>query len=152
MRVGFIGLGSQGGPMARRIVEAGYPTTLWARRPETLEPFAGTAAQIAENARALALGAVGGNLIRQLEDELARVRAELEETRAEMSKTNARLPGDPRTSSPQDPGSQAATAPLAQGRPTPKSQLVRIVSSPSVWFALIGWGVAVLLLFRRQSS
>jgi 3-hydroxyisobutyrate dehydrogenase len=47
MQIGFIGLGSQGGPMARRIVEAGYPTTLWARRPETLEPFAGTAAKVA---------------------------------------------------------------------------------------------------------
>ncbi|RAY17294.1 NAD(P)-dependent oxidoreductase [Actinomadura craniellae] len=44
MRVGFVGLGSQGGPMARRIVEAGFPTTLWARRPETLAPFADTAA------------------------------------------------------------------------------------------------------------
>ena len=43
-RVGFVGLGSQGGPMARRIVDAGFPTTLWARRPETLEPFADTAA------------------------------------------------------------------------------------------------------------
>jgi hypothetical protein len=111
-----------------------------------------TAAQIAENARALALGAVGGNLIRQLEDELARVRAELEETRAELSKTNAGSLGDPTTSSPKDPGSRAATALLAQGRPTPKSQLARIVSSPSVWFALLGWGLAVLLLFRRQSS
>ena len=111
-----------------------------------------TAAQIAENARALALGAVGGNLIRQLEDELARVRSELEETRAELSKANARLPGDPTTSSPQDPGSQAEAAPLAQAQPTPKSQLAKIVSSPSVWFALIGWGVAVLLLLRRQPS
>ena len=45
MRVGFIGLGSQGGPMARRIVEGGFPTTLWARRPATLEPFADTAGQ-----------------------------------------------------------------------------------------------------------
>ncbi len=47
MRVGFIGLGSQGAPMARRIVEAGYPTTLWARRPASLEPFADTDAVIA---------------------------------------------------------------------------------------------------------
>ena len=46
-RVGFIGLGSQGGPMARRIVEEGYPLTIWARRPETLEPFADTAAVVA---------------------------------------------------------------------------------------------------------
>ena len=46
-RVGFIGLGSQGGPMARRIIDARYPTTLWARHPATLEPFAGTAAGVA---------------------------------------------------------------------------------------------------------
>lgn len=49
MRVGFIGLGSQGAPMARRIVEGGYTTTLWARRPKTLEPFADTAAGVAES-------------------------------------------------------------------------------------------------------
>ncbi|MGA2830870.1 MAG: NAD(P)-binding domain-containing protein, partial [Streptosporangiaceae bacterium] len=36
-RIGFIGLGSQGAPMARRIIGAGYPMTLWARRPATLE-------------------------------------------------------------------------------------------------------------------
>lgn len=47
MRVGFIGLGSQGGPMARRIVEEGYETTLWARRPTSLEPYADTAAKSA---------------------------------------------------------------------------------------------------------
>jgi 3-hydroxyisobutyrate dehydrogenase-like beta-hydroxyacid dehydrogenase len=47
LRVGFIGLGSQGGPMARRIVDAGLPTTLWARRKETLEPYRDTAAQYA---------------------------------------------------------------------------------------------------------
>src|SRR6201981_3082890 len=47
MHVGFIGLGSQGGPMAERIVEAGSPTTLWARRPASLEPFADTAAKLA---------------------------------------------------------------------------------------------------------
>ena len=45
--VGFVGLGSQGGPMARRIVEAGFPLVLWARRPEGLEPYADTAAQTA---------------------------------------------------------------------------------------------------------
>ena len=46
-RVGFIGLGSQGAPMARRIIGAGYPVTLWARRPGTLEPFADTGAKTA---------------------------------------------------------------------------------------------------------
>jgi 3-hydroxyisobutyrate dehydrogenase-like beta-hydroxyacid dehydrogenase len=54
MRVGFIGLGSQGGPMARRIVEGGYQTTLWARRQATLEPFADTAAKIADSPAELA--------------------------------------------------------------------------------------------------
>jgi 3-hydroxyisobutyrate dehydrogenase len=54
MRIGFIGLGSQGGPMARRIVEAGYPTTLWARRPASLEPFADTAAKVASSPAELA--------------------------------------------------------------------------------------------------
>jgi 3-hydroxyisobutyrate dehydrogenase len=54
VRVGFIGLGSQGGPMARRIVDSGYETTLWARRPATLEPFADTPAKIAESLAELA--------------------------------------------------------------------------------------------------
>ena len=54
MKVGFIGLGSQGGPMARRIVEGGYETTLWARRPATLEPFADTPAKLAESPAELA--------------------------------------------------------------------------------------------------
>ena len=42
-RAGFIGLGSQGAGMARRIIDQGLPTTLWARRPVSLEPFAGRA-------------------------------------------------------------------------------------------------------------
>lgn len=54
MRVGFIGLGSQGAPMARRIADAGFPLTLWARRPATLEPFADTAAKIAASPAELA--------------------------------------------------------------------------------------------------
>jgi 3-hydroxyisobutyrate dehydrogenase-like beta-hydroxyacid dehydrogenase len=54
MRVGFIGLGSQGGPMARRILEAGFPTTLWARRPASLEPFGDTVAKIAGSPAELA--------------------------------------------------------------------------------------------------
>jgi 3-hydroxyisobutyrate dehydrogenase-like beta-hydroxyacid dehydrogenase len=54
MRVGFIGLGSQGGPMARRIVDAGFSTTLWARRPDSLEPFADTAAKVAGSPAELA--------------------------------------------------------------------------------------------------
>jgi 3-hydroxyisobutyrate dehydrogenase len=54
MRVGFIGLGSQGAPMARRIVDAGSPLCIWARRPQTLEPFADTAAIVARTPAELA--------------------------------------------------------------------------------------------------
>lgn len=54
MRTGFIGLGSQGGPMARRIADAGFPLTLWARRPETTAAFAGTGAAVAATPRELA--------------------------------------------------------------------------------------------------
>jgi 3-hydroxyisobutyrate dehydrogenase-like beta-hydroxyacid dehydrogenase len=46
-RVGFVGLGSQGAPMARRIIDAAFPTTLWARRAASLEPFSGTPASVA---------------------------------------------------------------------------------------------------------
>jgi 3-hydroxyisobutyrate dehydrogenase-like beta-hydroxyacid dehydrogenase len=47
IRTGFIGLGSQGGPMARAMVEAGFPLTLWARRTESLEPYQDTGAAVA---------------------------------------------------------------------------------------------------------
>jgi len=44
---GFIGLGSQGAPIARRMIDAGFPTVLWARRPETLAPYQDTNARFA---------------------------------------------------------------------------------------------------------
>jgi 3-hydroxyisobutyrate dehydrogenase-like beta-hydroxyacid dehydrogenase len=37
MRVGFIGLGDQGAPMAQAIAESGHPLTVWARRRETID-------------------------------------------------------------------------------------------------------------------
>lgn len=51
--VGFIGLGSQGGPMAERIAAAGMPLTVWARRAEALAPFHALGAQSAESVSAL---------------------------------------------------------------------------------------------------
>jgi 3-hydroxyisobutyrate dehydrogenase-like beta-hydroxyacid dehydrogenase len=54
MRVGFIGLGSQGAPMARRIIDAGFTTTLWSRRPATLAPYADTPAKRAASPAELA--------------------------------------------------------------------------------------------------
>jgi 3-hydroxyisobutyrate dehydrogenase-like beta-hydroxyacid dehydrogenase len=40
--------------MAQQIITAGYATTLWARRAETLEPYAGTGATFAESPAELA--------------------------------------------------------------------------------------------------
>lgn len=54
MRVGFIGLGSQGGPMARRIALGGFETTLWARRQASLDPYADTPARSASTPAELA--------------------------------------------------------------------------------------------------
>ena len=45
--IGFIGVGSQGGPMAYRIVDAGMPLTIWARRPEALEGYTAKGASAA---------------------------------------------------------------------------------------------------------
>jgi 3-hydroxyisobutyrate dehydrogenase len=47
-RAGFIGLGSQGGGMAQRIIDRGVPTTLWARREDALGPYAGKATLAAD--------------------------------------------------------------------------------------------------------
>lgn len=107
--------------------------------------FARTAAQIAENARALALGAVGGVFIRQLEDELATLRTELSEARTEISKARAEIPKVP------------AELPKAQGElPPVETQAEKppasIVSNPIAWFGVIGWALALLLLLRRQPT
>src|SRR5205807_7580379 len=46
-RFGFVGLGDQGGPMARRAIEAGLALTLHARRAAAVEPFLGLGAEVA---------------------------------------------------------------------------------------------------------
>jgi 3-hydroxyisobutyrate dehydrogenase len=55
-QVGFIGLGDMGGAIPSRIIDAGYPTRLWARRPEALDEFPGRAAQSAATPAELAAG------------------------------------------------------------------------------------------------
>ena len=58
MKVGFIGLGLMGRPMALHLARAGHQLHLWARRPASLEPFAAvnarvhvSAAEVAKQAR-----------------------------------------------------------------------------------------------------
>lgn len=51
---GFIGLGDQGAPIARRIVDAGFPLTIWARREASTLAFSDTPAKVATTPAALA--------------------------------------------------------------------------------------------------
>lgn len=53
LKVGFIGLGDQGGPMAEAISET-HDLHVWARRPETLAPFAATAVRRMDSAKSVA--------------------------------------------------------------------------------------------------
>lgn len=47
--IGFIGVGSQGGPMAHRIADAGMDLVVWARRPEVLGAYTAKGARAAES-------------------------------------------------------------------------------------------------------
>src|SRR3546814_11805129 len=38
-RIGFIGLGNQGAPLAMQLVKAGLDVTVWEQRAEAMEPF-----------------------------------------------------------------------------------------------------------------
>ena len=53
-RVGFIGLGIMGGPMAGNILKAGFPVTVWNRTASRAEPLAGAGAQVAGSPREVA--------------------------------------------------------------------------------------------------
>ncbi len=53
VRVGFVGLGDQGEPMAERVLKAGFPLTIFARRVEIRERFAGMGAGVAPTLREL---------------------------------------------------------------------------------------------------
>lgn len=87
--------------------------------------FARTAAQSAENARSLAMGAVGGLMLQKLENQVGRLRQQLAKLR----------------------GGKSSEVP--DGEP---SKLAQLASQPALWFALLGWGVAIVLLFRRRSN
>jgi hypothetical protein len=106
--------------------------------------FARTSAQTAENARALAMGAVGGLLVRQLESELAEVREEL-------LKLQTRPPAATQSSS----GATTIDTPEARPAPLPPAPVATaappLVKQPAMWFAVAGWTVAIVMLFRRRS-
>jgi 3-hydroxyisobutyrate dehydrogenase len=56
MKVGFIGLGSQGGGIAQAIAKSSHDLVLWARRAASLDPFASFPVQVAASPRDLGVG------------------------------------------------------------------------------------------------
>jgi hypothetical protein len=85
--------------------------------------FARTAAQSAENARSLAMGAVGGLTLRQLESNVSKLRKQVAKLRGSKD-------GDEKDE---------------------RGTLARLAAQPALWFAVAGWGVAIALLFRRRA-
>jgi 2-hydroxy-3-oxopropionate reductase len=49
-RVGFVGLGTMGAPLARNLLKRGYATTVWARRREVMAPLVAAGAAAGESA------------------------------------------------------------------------------------------------------
>ena len=114
-------------------------------KDQSVVQFARTSAQSAENARALAMGAVGGLVVRQLEGELRDARNELAKLRtAEPAVAEAPAPAPPIEHAPAPP----AAVPMASETPAAAPALVK---QPALWFAAAGWAVALVLLFRRRS-
>ncbi|HET7746143.1 MAG TPA: NAD(P)-binding domain-containing protein, partial [Vicinamibacteria bacterium] len=52
--VGFVGLGLMGSRMARKVLEAGYPLTVWNRTAERAQPLAEAGARVARTPREVA--------------------------------------------------------------------------------------------------
>jgi len=115
-------------------------------KDQAVAQFARTSAQSAENARALAMGAVGGLLMRQLENELRDARNEV----ARLKRAEAAAG---KTSTPAAPIERIAAAPAAPAAPipAPPAAAPALVKQPALWFAVAGWAVALVLLLRRRS-
>ena len=54
MKIGFIGLGIMGRPMALNLLRGGHPITVWARRAESMQPLLDAGAVAAASPAALA--------------------------------------------------------------------------------------------------
>lgn len=57
MRIGFVGLGQMGLPMARNLLRAGHEVAVWNRSPDRAEALSGDGARVAATAAAAADGA-----------------------------------------------------------------------------------------------
>jgi hypothetical protein len=121
--------------------------------------FSRTAAQIAENARALSLGAVGDVAVRRLENEVKALQSELKAREAGKAKPIA---------TPAAEATPVAVLPVVAAPPAipepikPPEEVktnasgiagtvMKLAAQPITWFGVIGWVVVILLLFRRPS-
>ena len=117
--------------------------------------YSRTAAQIAENGRAVALGAVGGVVVGRLEHELQVLQSELNKLRAEAAKPSAVKESLPVANTVADfppvpkPETKETIAEVKTGGFA--NTVKRLATQPIAWFGVIGWAVVVLLLFRRPS-
>lgn len=75
LRVGFIGIGRMGLPMARNVLAAGFPLTVFNRTPERCEPLAAAGAAVATTPRELA---AASDVVVTMVADAAAVRALLE--------------------------------------------------------------------------
>ena len=53
-RLGYVGLGLMGGPMAKRLLDAGYPLTVWNRAAAKTKPLADAGAVVVDSPAAVA--------------------------------------------------------------------------------------------------
>jgi hypothetical protein len=114
--------------------------------------YSRTSAQIAENARALSLGAVGDVAVRRLEDEVKTLQSELqkfENGKVSGSLSEASAAARPLLTSYSERQTLAGGSATNVGGITGKVK--QLASQPITWFGLAGWAVVVLLLFRKPS-
>ena len=73
MKIGFLGLGIMGRPMALNLLKGGHVLTVWARRAESMQPLLDAGAQAAAGPAELAAQVVGcGNTTGAKVDKFAR--------------------------------------------------------------------------------
>lgn len=107
--------------------------------------FSRTAAQTAEDARALSLDEARDRRVRQVD----RLETEVAKLRQPAARPALQ---EPQATAPASPDKSAKTEDDLEPPPAPSlpSRLARVAAQPALWFALLGWGVAIVLLFRRR--
>jgi len=86
--------------------------------------------------------------VRQLEREVQRLREDLAARELKASGATPDAVEDPALAPP--PLSANLPAVL-EDKPAPATLVASVMTKPMTWFGVAGWGLALLLLFRRRS-